>query len=97
MTQIDAAFVLAAGLGTRMQPLSLSRPKPLISLAGKTLIDHALDRLSDAGVTTAAVNVHYLADQLLLIWSIAIARASSSAMSARVCLIQVAALWARFR
>ncbi|NND48758.1 MAG: nucleotidyltransferase family protein, partial [Rhizobiales bacterium] len=48
-----------------MRPLSLSRPKPLISLAGKVLIDHALDRLTDAGVTTAAVNVHYLADQLV--------------------------------
>ncbi len=65
MTQIDAAFVLAAGLGTRMRPLSISRPKPLIGLAGKALIDHVLDRLADAGVVTAAVNVHYLADQLI--------------------------------
>lgn len=65
MTQIDAAFVLAAGLGTRMHPLSLSRPKPLIGLAGKVLIDHVLDRLADVGVDAAAVNVHYLADQLI--------------------------------
>ena len=64
MTTIDAAFVLAAGLGTRMRPLSLSRPKPLVELAGKALIDHVLDRLRDVGVKTAAVNVHYLADQL---------------------------------
>ena len=65
MTTIDAAFVLAAGLGTRMQPLTFSRPKPLIRLAGKALIDHVLDRLIQADVSTAAVNVHYLADQLI--------------------------------
>lgn len=64
MTSITSAFVLAAGLGTRMQPLTLSRPKPLIELDGRPLLDHVLDRLDDAGVTSAVVNVHYLADQI---------------------------------
>jgi MurNAc alpha-1-phosphate uridylyltransferase len=59
------ALVLAAGLGTRMQPLTNSKPKPLIAVAGKTLLDHVLDRLSDVGVSTAVVNVHYLADQIV--------------------------------
>ena len=58
------AMVMAAGLGKRMRPLTAMRPKPLISLAGKALIDHCLDRLGAAGVTRAVVNVHYLAAQL---------------------------------
>ena len=62
VTTIDAAFVLAAGLGTRMRPLSAHRPKPLIELAGRALIDHMLDRLMFAGVSKAVVNVHHLAD-----------------------------------
>lgn len=60
----DTAMVLAAGLGTRMRPLTNDRPKPLVMVAGKPLIDHALDHLVDAGITHAVVNVHYLADQL---------------------------------
>jgi MurNAc alpha-1-phosphate uridylyltransferase len=64
LTAVDTAFVLAAGLGTRMLPLTIDRPKPLIELAGKPLIDHVLDRLAESGVETVAVNVHYLADQL---------------------------------
>jgi len=57
-------MVLAAGFGERMRPLTLRMPKPLVPLAGRALLDHVLDRLALAGVTTAIVNVHYLPDQL---------------------------------
>lgn len=58
------AMVLAAGLGQRMRPLTRTRPKPLIRVGGRPLIDWVIDHLADAGVGTAVVNVHYLADQL---------------------------------
>jgi MurNAc alpha-1-phosphate uridylyltransferase len=58
----NRAIVLAAGLGTRMRPYNGHVPKPLIALGGKSLIDYALDRLADAGVERAVVNVHHLAD-----------------------------------
>ncbi len=58
------AMVFAAGLGTRMRPLTLTRPKPLIEVAGRALIDHCLDRFADNGVETAVVNVHHLPDQI---------------------------------
>lgn len=58
------AMVMAAGLGKRMRPLTATKPKPLISIAGKALIDHALAQLAAAGVERAVVNVHYLADAM---------------------------------
>jgi len=61
---IDRAMVLAAGLGKRMRPLTDTLPKPLVAVAGKALVDHALDKLSSAGVTQAVVNVHHRADQI---------------------------------
>ncbi len=57
-------MVLAAGFGQRMRPLTDKMPKPLVKVAGKPLLDHVLDRLADAGVTRAVVNVHYLAEQI---------------------------------
>jgi MurNAc alpha-1-phosphate uridylyltransferase len=59
------AMVLAAGLGLRMRPLTEHRPKPLVEVAGKPLLDHVLDRLKEAGVGMAVVNVHYLPDQII--------------------------------
>ena len=56
------AMVLAAGLGKRMRPITATTPKPLVEVGGKSLIDHGLDRLRAAGVETAVVNVHWLAD-----------------------------------
>jgi MurNAc alpha-1-phosphate uridylyltransferase len=58
------AMVLAAGLGTRMRPHNGEVPKPLVKVGGKALIDYVLDRLADAGVERAIVNVHHLADQI---------------------------------
>lgn len=58
------AMVMAAGLGKRMRPLTATRPKPLVEVAGKPLLDHVLDRLRAAGVETVVVNVHYLPDAL---------------------------------
>ncbi|MBX9882787.1 MAG: nucleotidyltransferase family protein [Sphingomonas sp.] len=60
----ETAMVMAAGLGKRMRPLTATRPKPLVEVAGKALLDHALERLRAAGVKRAVVNVHYLADAL---------------------------------
>ncbi len=59
------AMVLAAGLGLRMRPLTDRMPKPLVRVAGRTLLDHVLDKLGDAGVSEAVVNVHYLPDQII--------------------------------
>ncbi|MBS0532220.1 MAG: nucleotidyltransferase family protein [Proteobacteria bacterium] len=59
------AMVLAAGLGLRMRPLTDNLPKPLVPVAGRPLLDHVLDKLADAGVCEAVVNVHYLPDQII--------------------------------
>ena len=58
------AMVLAAGLGTRMRPLTDDRPKPLLELAGRSLLHHALDRLRDAGIGEVVVNAHWHADMI---------------------------------
>jgi MurNAc alpha-1-phosphate uridylyltransferase len=60
----ENAMVLAAGYGQRMRPLTLTRPKPLVEVAGKALIDYGFERLRAAGVKTAVVNVHYLPQQI---------------------------------
>ena len=64
MTKITTAMLLAAGLGTRMKPLTDTRPKPLIEVGGRTLVDRVLDKLVIQGVTRAVVNVHHFADQM---------------------------------
>lgn len=61
-TPITRALVLAAGLGKRMRPITATVPKPLVAVAGRALIDHALDRAAEGGIDTAVVNVHHLAD-----------------------------------
>jgi len=60
----ETAMVLAAGRGTRMAPLTDEMPKALVQLAGRSLIDHVLDRLAEAGVKRAVVNIHAFADML---------------------------------
>ena len=64
MSAFNSAMVLAAGLGTRMRPLTNDRPKPLIEAAGRTLIDRSLDRVEEVGVNRAIVNLHYLPEML---------------------------------
>jgi N-acetyl-alpha-D-muramate 1-phosphate uridylyltransferase len=59
------SFILAAGHGKRMRPLTDTRPKPLIEVGGKALIDHAVDALQQAGVQRAIVNAHYLGEQII--------------------------------
>lgn len=61
----DTAMVMAAGLGKRMRPLTATQPKPMVRVAGKPLVDHSLDRLAEAGVAKAVVNVHYMPEPLI--------------------------------
>jgi N-acetyl-alpha-D-muramate 1-phosphate uridylyltransferase len=61
---IEDAMVLAAGLGTRLRPITDTMPKPLVPIAGKAMIDYGLDALAEAGVKRAVVNVHHFADQM---------------------------------
>lgn len=61
---IRRAMVLAAGLGQRMRPITDTLPKPLVKIGGRALLDHALDRLAEAGIDEAVVNVHHLAEQI---------------------------------
>ncbi|WP_417594773.1 nucleotidyltransferase family protein [Parasphingorhabdus sp.] len=64
MMKVDTAMIMAAGLGKRMRPLTETRPKPLVEVAGKAMIDHCFEKLVEAGIGKAVVNVHYLADMM---------------------------------
>lgn len=64
MTVPTRAMIMAAGLGTRMRPLADDRPKPMVTVRGRTLIDHTIDRLVAAGVEMVVINLHYRADML---------------------------------
>ena len=64
MIKISQAMILAAGRGTRMRPLTNTRPKPLVSLSGRALIDHTLERLEAVGVRHVVVNAHHFGDQV---------------------------------
>ncbi len=64
MTKVETAMIMAAGLGKRMRPLTENRPKPLVEVAGKAMIDHCFEKLVEAGIGKAVVNVHYLAEMM---------------------------------
>ena len=62
--KIEKAFILAAGMGMRLRPYTETRPKPLVEINGKALIDHAIDHLAEAGIKDIVVNTHYMAAML---------------------------------
>lgn len=64
MIRVNRAMVMAAGYGKRMRPMTDTRPKPLVEVCGRALIDHVLDRLEAAGIESVVVNAHYLGDQI---------------------------------
>jgi MurNAc alpha-1-phosphate uridylyltransferase len=64
VTHVTRAMVMGAGFGTRMRPLTDDRPKPLVTVRGRTLLDHVLDRLAAAGVTLVVINLHYRAQMV---------------------------------
>jgi MurNAc alpha-1-phosphate uridylyltransferase len=64
MTLVTRAMVMAAGYGKRMHPITETRPKPLVEVCGRALIDHVLDRLAEAGIESVVVNAHYLGEQI---------------------------------
>lgn len=64
MVRVTTAMVMAAGLGTRMRPLTDDKPKPLVKVAGKAMIDHCFDKLAETGVEKVIVNVHYFPEMM---------------------------------
>jgi N-acetyl-alpha-D-muramate 1-phosphate uridylyltransferase len=64
LSKVTRAMIMAAGFGTRMRPLTNDRPKPLVTVRGRSLLDHALDRLVAAGVSMVVINLHYRAQQV---------------------------------
>ena len=64
MNPPDTAMIMAAGFGTRMGDLTRHRPKPMLPLAGRPMLDHVLDQIQSAGLGTAVINLHYLGDQI---------------------------------
>ena len=64
MIEIRTGMALAAGLGTRMRPLTNDRPKALVEVDGRTLLDYALDRMARSGVQRAVVNIHHFAERM---------------------------------